>query len=256
VNSERILFESVKEDRGWYFVEYSPPIGAVRFACLDLTIPEVVDRAKIVEAMEAELVSWLNRYPIPLMVSAFDGANNLIHLKSLKGSNSLMGFCEGEKKSAISSWRLLSNEELPSDALDRNHLKRVYSDIPFKTSKDVEYEVEKHKRMVLTVRWFFFFWAVVVPLTVIILGETSVWVARMVLAYSVWKVLVEALKQTGKWKKSSRELEKDREELEMWHHHYHCKKNPEAFLRLKVENLEREERERVRKEAESLKRKR
>jgi hypothetical protein len=40
----------------------------------------------------------------------------------------------------------------------------------------------------------------------------------------------------------------------MRHHHYHCERNPEGFLRLKQENVERESREEIQREANSLKR--
>jgi len=48
-------------------------------------------------------------------------------------------------------------------------------------------------------------------------------------------------------------LNEKREELEKNHHHCHCKKNPQGFLRSKIENFEKETRERVSKEAETLK---
>lgn len=54
---------------------------------------------------------------------------------------------------------------------------------------------------------------------------------------------------TGLKKRSKRMEEKEREETEMRHHHYHCKKNPEGFMRLKIENFERAEMERIQKES-------
>jgi len=39
----------------------------------------------------------------------------------------------------------------------------------------------------------------------------------------------------------------------MEHYHYHCERNPEGFLRLKLENFEREEREQIQNEAKALK---
>jgi len=255
MNSERIFFKSLKEDRGWYFVEYSPPQESFRFATLDLVISDEVDKAKIVQAMQTELLGWIARYPIPLMVSAFDATGNLIYLDSIKECNSLIGFLPKGQQAVNSSWRLLKNEELPDDALNRDHLKKVYSDIPFRTNEDIECESKKYTRMLLSIRWFFFFWAIIVPLTVLVLDKLNVWVGWMVFAFSLWKIVVEILKQMGKWKKSQRQLDKENEKLEMHHHHYHCQKNPQAFLRLRSENFEREEREHTRKEAESLKHK-
>jgi hypothetical protein len=150
------------------------------------------------------------------------------------------------------SWRLLTNEELPEDALNRDQLKKVYSDVPFRTGEDIDLQCKKHVRMVKTVKWLFLLWGVV-SLIILILGETNAWISRIVFVYGFYKFFVGFLRQTGKLKKSSRQLEQEKDELEMQHHDYHCKKNPQAFLRLKIENFERESREPTRKEAESLK---
>jgi hypothetical protein len=45
-------YEPVKESRGWYFVEYYPPINGARFATLSLVITENASPIKIVAAME------------------------------------------------------------------------------------------------------------------------------------------------------------------------------------------------------------
>jgi hypothetical protein len=257
VNSGRIIFEKKEEHRGWYLVEYSPPMEGCRFASTALVILEAAEKAKIVEAIEAEARIWLARYSIPVMVSAFDDTDSLIHLDSIKPSSHLMAIKEKEKVAPTFLWQEVKDSELPDDALDRNKLTTIYHDIGFKiwTSEDRKRVEKKHREMALTAWVILFVWLVAIPLTVIILGETSVWVARMVLIYSLWMVVVQVLKLTGKWRKSKREEEKEREESERNHHHYHCKRNPQGFLRLKIENFESETRERVRKEAEVLKEK-
>jgi len=75
----------------------------------------------------------------------------------------------------------------------------------------------------------------------------------MVLSFSLWKALVKALKLLGKWKESPQALNVQEEERRMRHHHYHCELNPEGFMRLKIENFERKERERIQNEAKGLK---
>jgi len=255
MDTEKLFFGQVNENRGWYFVEYSPPIDSSRFAMLKVVVPDETNKAKIVQAMETELRGWLRRYPIPLMVSAFDAAGSLIHLEPIKDCNFLMGFVPKGQVTASLNWRLLKDEELPDDALYRNYLKTLYSDIPFRTNRDIERECKKHTRMVLSIKWLVFFATIVVPLLVIILPEISRPIAVIVLVYGILKIVVKFLKQTGKIKKSARQVEREKEKLEMQHHHYHCKKNPQAFQRLKSENFDREERERTRKEVESLKQK-
>jgi len=77
-------------------------------------------------------------------------------------------------------------------------------------------------------------------------------VAILVLAYGLLKAVIQWLKMTGRWKKSVKEIAKDADDLRMRHHHYHCERNPDGFLRLKVENFDRESREQVKKEAELI----
>ena len=255
MSSEKIIFGKKEEHRSWYIVSYSPPIESFRFASIDLVILDSVDKTKIAEAMESEARLWLTRYPIPVMVSAFNDTEDVIHLEPVRSCSHLMGFSSSEQLNPSLHWKLLKEVELPDNALDRNYLKKVYHDILYRTwtEADVERVKKEQIRMVRTAWLILFFWVGVIPLVFVVLGETSVRVAKMVLIYSIWKIFVSILKISGMWKKSKREQELELEEQEKAHHHYHCKQNPKGFLRLKIENFERETRERVRKEADALK---
>jgi hypothetical protein len=253
MNAASIRFGSKKQHRGWYLVEYDPPFEGARFATVNLVILEVgAEKNKIIEAMETEARTWLERYKIPVMVSAFDDKDDLIHLDPVKPSHHLMAIKAETTQKIL--WREIKDAELPDDALDRVKLTKIYHDIDFKvwTTEDRNRVENQHRKMAKTAWLMLFAWLVVVPSIVIILGETSVWVARIALAYSVWKIVEQMLKLTGHWKQSKRQEEQEREEREKNHHHYHCKRNPKGFLRLKNENCENENRERVRKEAEEI----
>ena len=250
---EELFFRSLKEDRGWYFVEYYPPISGDRFATLQLVIPGEARSEDIANSMEAELKHWLRRFPIPIMASAFDGKGDLLPLDGIRECNHLIGYLN-EREDVIAVWRLLKNEELPARALDRAYLKDVYSNIPFKTKRQLREEANEHGKR-LRVGWIIVFvWAVVVPAAVAILEWWSNWLGAVVLIYSLWKAVEKALRLTGKWPKSKAELEKEAEEVRARHHHYHCERNPEGFQRLKAENFERWEKERINEEAQALKR--
>jgi len=251
---EKLFFDTIKEDRGWYFVEYRPPNPAYRFATLNIVVPETVGAARVADAMETEMKHWLARYPIPLMVSSFDGNGDLYNLREVRDSSHLIGFIDKANREVRLFWRLLKDKEIPEDALDAAYLREIYSNIPYKTPDDLRRESAEYVRQ-LRIGWTIVFgWAVVVPAVVAILEWASPpWVAALVLIYSLWKAAVKALKMLGKWKKSPREIEKEEEERRMRHHHYHCERNPEGFLRLKAENFVREERENILDEARKLK---
>lgn len=250
----KLFFGTIKEDRGWYFVEYKPPIPSYRFATLSLVVPEAVDVAKVMGAMETELKTWLARYPIPVMVSAFDGKGDLYDLRTVRGSSHLIGFINKTSQEVCQFWQLLEDKEIPADALDAGYLRKIYSNIPYKTPDDLRRERQSELKR-LRIGWTtVLIWAVIVPAVVAILEWVSPsWIGALVLIYSLWKALVKALKMLGKWKKSPREIEKEQEDQRMRHYYYHCERNPEGFLRLKLENFEREERDRIRDEALSLK---
>jgi hypothetical protein len=255
VGQDKRFFEAKKEDRDWYFVEYRPPIAGFPFATLQIVVPgNARPHEAVAEVAEHELDVWLKRYSVPIMVSAFDATGDVIKLAQVRGCDRLIGFVDDHTGKVVREWRLLANQELPDDALDPSYLKSVYRDIPHKTGEEVRAGAEQHRRQVRLGWWIVFGWAVVVPAAVAVLEWWSDWLGAVVLIYALWKALRKALELTGKWPRSKRELEKEADERRMRHHHYHCEQNPEAFERLKVENVERWARDDIEKEALSLKR--
>ena len=252
-DEEKLYFDTVKEDRGGFFVEYRPPSPGYRFASLQPVFAEHTEREVVAEAMESEATAWLRRYPIAVMVSASDNTGRLITLNPVKPCDHLFAFFRDAESEPIRMWRLLHHSELPSKPLDQAYLRRTYSDIPHKTGVELRRDAENHAKALQRGWLLLFVWLVLVPVAVAILGFANVWVGAVALTYSLWKALVQALKMTGKWPKSARERQREEEELRMRHHHYHCERNPEAFLRLRAENFENEGRERIRQEAQDLK---
>lgn len=252
---DQLFFQQVKEGRNWYFVEYRPPISGYKFATLSLVVlTKRKGLEKIAESMEAELVIWLERYPIPIMVSTFDDSGTLLELENIRECNHLIGYIDRQTHRVIRKWHLLKDEELPIDALDTSYLREIYSDIPFKTKQQLRQESLQKAKQLRLGWWIVFVWAVIVPAGVAILEWWSDWLGVVVLLYSLWKATEKALQLTGKWPKSKLEIQKEEEEVRMRHHHYHCERNPEGFNRLKLENFEREARMEIHQEAQSLRR--
>jgi hypothetical protein len=252
--TDHLFFEARKEDRGWYFVEYQPPASGCRFATLQLVVLEKARSPEdIAASMEAELVIWLERYPIPIMVSAFDDTGSVIGLDSNRPCSHLIGYIEKETHRVVTEWRLLTNDELPNDALDPSYLRKVYSGIPFKTKGQLRKQAEEKAQQLRLGWWVVFAWAVLVPAGVAVLEWWSDWLGIAVLIYSLYKAVEKALRLMVKWPKSKAESQKEAEEARMHHHHYHCERNPEGFERLKLENFERWAREEIYKEAQDLK---
>ncbi len=248
---DEIRYDSVKEAREWYYVEYSPPMGKAAFSVLSLTIEDVnADRERIAHAMEEEASVWVSRFPIPVMVSAFTMEDDLVYMDDIRPSNHVTAWSiEG---STHRDWRLVSDDELPTVALNQAYLRQLFSHLPHRTGAQVSAEVQKQIKRRKAGWWVVFVWAVVVPVGVAVLEWWSDLLGFVVLAFAFIKAGHKALRLTGRLPKSEREKEREAQELRMRHHHYHCERNPEAFARLKAENFGKEATERSRVEAEKL----
>ena len=257
MNPEELRFESLKEARDWYFVEYAPPIVGNPFAIVQLTIlsyKNSADRVRITSAMEEELSNWLQRYPLPVMVFSFNAAGDLISFEPQKPSNHLMGR-QNDTGEIESVWGSFESIELPP--ISPEALRAIYHDIPCKTGQEIALENEKEQNRLLqgmrVLRILLVLWLVIIPAGIAYLGFANPLVGKIALAYSLLMALVQLLKIFGKGPQTQRAKEKAADDLVKNHHHYHCKMNPEGFIRLKIENFDREEREKTLKEAQELK---
>lgn len=252
---DEILFGSHKVDRGWYYVEYLPPITNYRFSILQLSVVEARDTAAVVAAMESEAKEWLRRYPVPLMATAFSADGSVLSLSDVRPINHLMAWLESESHEPVLRWELVENDVLPDIALNRDWLKEIFMDVPYKTGAEIQAEVAGRAASQRIGWWLVFVWAVIVPLSVAVLEWWSDLLGLLVLGYAFVKATIQALRLTGHLPKSAQQREKEAEDLRMRHHHYHCERNPEAFERLKAENFRRKEIGRTNAEALALKKK-
>jgi hypothetical protein len=253
VNPDDIRFASIKEDRGWYFVEYFPPLFGYRFSVLQLSILEPRAADEIAATMELEASTWIDRYPVPLMVTAFALDGSVHPLSNARPIDHLLAWPETKTGQMIFRWELINDDDLPVIALDRNYLKQIFSDIPYKTGYEIRAAADKHFAAKRMGWWIVFTWAVGVPLLVAVLEWWSDLLGLVVLTYAFVKAAIQALRLTGHLPRSKRERDRDAEESKMRHYAYHCERNREAFERLKLENFEREAIEKTRAEAAALK---
>jgi hypothetical protein len=253
VNPDDIRFASIKEDRDWYFVEYFPPLSGYRFSVLQLSILEPRAVGEIATAMELEASAWINRYHVPLMATAFSLEGSVLSLSNARPIDHLLAWPETKTAETVLRWELVKDDDLPAVALDRNYLKQIFFDIPYKTGREIRAAADKHFSALRIGWWIVFMWAVVVPLMVAILEWWSDLLGLVVLTYAFVKAGVQALRLTGHLPQSKRERDREAEESKMRHYAYHCERNPEAFERIKFENFEREAIEKTRVEAAALK---
>jgi len=250
---DHIRFASIKEDRDWYYVEYFPPLPNYRFSVLQLSVLDESRKGEeIASAMEREVRTWLSRYPIPLMTTSFTLDGSVLRLSPARPIDHLVAWLDSELNEVL-HWELVADAEMPAVALDRRSLTRIFSDVPFKTGREMREAANRHAAALRMGWWLVFFWAVVVPLVVTVLEWWSDLLGIFVLVYAFFKAAAKALRLTGRLPKSEREVENEAEETKMRHYFYHCELNPEAFEQLKLENFRREAVEKTKSEAATLK---
>lgn len=256
MDEEKIFFNSIKEGREKYFVEYSPPNHGHRFACLSLTYTEGVDLYQVAAEIESEGGIWLERYQVPVMVSAFDETGSLIHLDGIRPESHLICFHGNDGNAIEMHWELLRDEDIPAHALSNEFIHRVYSEFTRRTSSQIKADLQQKARGTRLFVRLIFLWTVILPATVAVVEfYAPQWLAIFVFLYGLSKIAIKGLRMKGIIKKLKSELAKEEEIRRMKHHHYHCERNPEGFLRLKLENFKRMAADEVKKEAESVRNK-
>jgi hypothetical protein len=185
---------------------------------------------------------WLARYHVPLMVSAFDAAENVVRPNGKDNDAFLVGWHVRDTGEITSSWKLGRS---------------IYTDIPFRTQTQVtanaEKEGRKSQKQNRILKAIFILWLAAIPAAWAIIQYVGPeWLALVVLLYSLWRAWLTWVKLLGHVKTFRSEEEKADKQRKMDHYFYHCERNPDGFSRLMVENLERNIKERTRKEAEVL----
>ena len=254
MDNNRLVFSTLKAHRGWYFVEYVPPVYGLPFATLSLTTLEQAEPTNVALAMETELGTWLRRYPAPIMVSAFTDSGDLLRVSAVRACDHLIGWLDSAKDAPCVHWRLVPSAELPRLDLSPSALRKLYHDVPFRTAADPGNATKAYRRTLRASTALVFIGLVVVPAAWLLLEfNAPEWLSWLVLLYGLSQIYIQALKLLGLWPKSESDEATADEERSMRHHHYHCERNPDGFRRLVAENLERESREQTRREAEGLK---
>jgi hypothetical protein len=249
--SEKLYFDSIKERYDTFFVEYKPPMPGFLFATLNIIYPENMNIEEVAIQLEKQAKKWAEKYPVPVMASAFDKFGDLINLDNAKGSSHLTVFERDGKYEK--HWRILEDNEIPPNALDSKFLLAVYTGIGCRTQSDVTASAYENIRPMRRFKLLLIVWAVFIPALIATLEFLSpTWVAAIALVYSLWKAYQQWLLMTGRKEKTKEEIAKEKEELRMRHYHYHCEQNPDAFAQMKIENFKREAEARVKNEFNSL----
>lgn len=117
-SDKRVFRDEIRKHHGSYYVIYKPadvrcPFASVQLVFLDGSL----DITAVKRAMEQELMSWLNRFPVPVMVSAFNAKDHLIRVSTESNESHLMGYINLRTGGICQRWGLFTNDELPSEQM-------------------------------------------------------------------------------------------------------------------------------------------
>lgn len=211
------------------------------FARLDIVFsvngPEETALKKI---MEEELGTWIKRYPVHLMVSAFDADDNLLVSADFY-ERVLFGWIDDENK-ITTSWRGADF----SAAVKKNPVNKpwpdIYTDVPYKTAEEIKAENAAARKDMIkgnkALKIVLSLWLVAIPAGWAIYQTFGPkWIGWIAISYVLWKAFSVAGRIWGIKKLSENQLKQVEKEREKEHHHHHCKLNPEGFIRLRNENF-------------------
>ena len=245
------LRDSEKQIRENYLVEYSFANSHCYLATLSLTYINTYSESQVVADIEYEFPIWYQRYPIPLMVSAFDPSGSLIHLKSKGDWTHYCGHPDTDNK-CVSGWRHFPDSVISDFVKSEEYRESVYAAIPYETSEEVKKRVYKeYLQRAIAVRWLrylYLFVVVIIPLAWLIGGLFCSIIAIFSTIWAFCSSGFRAMKAFGFIKESAIAQTKRDESSKKEHYFYHCSRNPEGFERLRNENWDREQRESIKKE--------
>jgi hypothetical protein len=248
----KIFRDELIENRGGYYVEYQPADARLQFASLQLTFPnEVPGDSALRILMEKECDYWLERYAVPLMISSFDATEDLIRFSKGSDYPHLIGYVNQKTSEFVREWRSLRDNEFPTEQMGEEYQSRVYKDVPFRFQHDVRKQNQDETRKRVRTAAVIVILSASAPLLIELITLID-WVGFIASIVGISIGLFKLIKAFG-WIKPSKFQEAEAAKaLKMRHYFYHCERNPEAFMRLKIENFDRESIERTRREAASL----
>lgn len=258
-NDDFIVWESLKKEGDGYYVEYTPARYSPKskdypLAHLIVTVTtKQLSKEEIAEILEKEFCLWIKKYPVPLFAGACDDKEDMVDISSVRTARHLTGY--PQVTLPFMKWGYIENNEIPVPSTDKERLKSIYQEIPYRTESAIRTKVRNEaitRNIILSsiaLMW------ILVPLAIELLGATSKIVGLLILAYSIFKAGQALLRLFGFIKPSKSHADKQEKERKMRHYYYHCEKNPDGFRRLMMENFEKEAQERTKKELQEIQQK-
>ena len=190
------------------------------------------------------MAEWLDRFPVPVMVSAFNAADEFLEVHDESRKSHLMGYFDRATSKVVHRWAAFGESEFPKDQSTPIFIQQSIQTVPFRLKAAARREANEKaiqlRRGIRLFRIATVFW-VGIPLMIDIISLGIDWIGYALWSISVSIGLYEFARVLGWIKPSKHRLAKEEEMRKMRHYYYHCEKNPAGFERLRTENLERDD---------------
>ena len=248
-----VFRDEIKKGRDGYFVTYWPADARRPVAQIQLTfINDNVDVIMVARTMKKELEHWLKRYPVGVVVTAFNSKGDCLCVHPEKNQHSLAGFVDPQNNNIVQRRGVYEVKELPANQTDAQYLQKVYQDVPFRLKAEVINEARCWNRSVVRISRVIGFVLIAGPILIKVVSLFVAWIGSVLSAVSMISGVWMIAKSYGWLGQTDKEKQEEEKKRKMEHYYYHCELNPEAFNRLVKENDERETIISNRKEAQAL----
>lgn len=246
-----VRFENVEVKRDGYYVSYSPKFVSTAnddsTALLSVRLLREHSLEQCKQIAESEFEYWIKRYPVPLQVLVKFECKTTLRISSIAECPYICGVSKSDYR-----WGGFLDNELETYMPSNDELKAIYSELPSKTSEEVDIKLNQELIGKRIIKWLVLFTAVIIPALIAFLGWSHPLFSALALIFAWYKCADKWLSLSGRKIKTEAELAVEEDERLKEHHHYHCKLNPQGFERLKLENFQADSEERLRKTLESM----
>jgi len=229
-----------------YFLKYDPPAPYSKFSTLSITFTKTIKEAQAKRIAHREAFDWIDRYPVPTAVYCTDLNDD--NFRIFEGDFACY-FWKDTNGATKKSHKIDDSKDV-FENFQVNH--ELFSDISFKTRAQVEEDSDRklNERISSSKRIRFSLAIIdfVFPVVILIFSTfmSPMWYTIAIFLISL-VAPVRRLRQI--YQKPSREKDKDHErQQKIKEYTYHCDRNPDGFLKLKLENWQEDARISVQKE--------
>jgi hypothetical protein len=251
---KKVVFDTVKEALDNYMVDYNPMYES-NFATLNISFLKKTSNAKMIEIMQKEILRWIEKYSVPILVCVFDDTGSYVYVKKSENS-SLVGWVEPTTKRLKISWNICDLPKYEAEDF-KEAWDKIYQEINFRTDKQIKQNadewVKQRQKKIRGFKFVMLLWFCVIPATWLCIKQFGPkWIGWFVSLYAIVKILIGA-KKIYFPKINEQETPEQEKERKMEHYYYHCELNPEGFAKLFIENSTKEARQNIKEEYKNLK---